>query len=72
MRISDVENMGEIAQNLLSKCAAREDKLHDLDLATFAVFELSEMLTKLKSDYYVAWLGMARSIWTAINFLPEK
>jgi hypothetical protein len=57
MRISDVENMGEIAQNLIAKCAAREDKPHDLQLATFAVFQLSKMLTKLKSDYYAAWHG---------------
>jgi hypothetical protein len=56
-RISDVENMGEIAQNLIAKCAAREDKEHDLQLATFAVFQLSKMLTKLKSDYYAAWHG---------------
>ena len=55
MHISDVENMGEIAQNLIAKCAAREDKLHDLQLATFAVFQLSKMLTKLKLDYYAAW-----------------
>jgi hypothetical protein len=57
LRISDVEKMGEIAQNLIAKCAAREDKLHDLQMATFAVFQLSKMLTKLKSDYYAAWHG---------------
>jgi hypothetical protein len=57
LRISDVENMGDIAQNLIAKCAVREDKLHDLQMATFAVFQLSKMLTKLKSDYYAAWHG---------------
>jgi len=57
LRISDLANMGEIAQQLISKCAAREDKLRDLDMATFAVFKLSEMLTKLKSDYQAAWHG---------------
>jgi hypothetical protein len=60
MHISDVENMGEIAQNLIAKCAAREDKLHDLQLATFAVFQLRRC--SRNSNLIITRLGTAKLI----------
>lgn len=32
-------------------CAAREDSFHNLELATFAVWQLAKMLKKFRADY---------------------
>jgi hypothetical protein len=60
-RISDVARMGEIARNLIANCAAREDKFHDLELATFAVWQLAKMLKQLQADYQAALARRNRS-----------
>jgi hypothetical protein len=56
-RICDVDRMGEIARNLIMNCAAREDSFHDLELATFAVWQLANVLKTLRSDYQAAYHG---------------
>ena len=35
--VCDLERMGDIAQDLIMQCAAREDSLRKLELAAFAV-----------------------------------
>jgi len=56
-RICDLDRMGEIARNLIMKCAAREDSFHNLELATFAIWQLAKMLKTLRSDYQAAYHG---------------
>jgi hypothetical protein len=56
-RICDVDRMGEIARNLIANCTMKEDGLHDLELATFAVWQLAKMLKTLNSDYQAAYHG---------------
>lgn len=55
--VCDLDRMGEIAQNLIMRCAAREDSLHDLELATFAVGQLAKLAKELKANYYKRWHG---------------
>lgn len=49
--VCDLDRMGEIAHNLIMQCAAREESLHELELATFAVCQLAKMLKKFRVDY---------------------
>jgi len=53
--VCDVDRMGEIANNLIMRCAAREDSLHDLELAIFAVWQLAKMLKEFRANYYKRW-----------------
>ncbi|MGY8678525.1 hypothetical protein Q2941_12040 [Bradyrhizobium sp. UFLA05-153] len=55
--VCDVDRMGEIANDLIMRCAATEDSLHDLELATFAVWQLAKMLKELRASYYKRWHG---------------
>jgi hypothetical protein len=55
--ICDLDRMGEIANDLIMNCAAREDSYLNLELATFAVWQLAKMLTAFKANYYAAWHG---------------
>lgn len=50
--VSDLDCMGEIARDLIGRCAARKDSLHNLELATFAVWQLAKMLKEFKASYY--------------------
>jgi len=55
--VCDVDRMGEIANELIMRCAAREDSFHDLELATFAVWQLAKMLKEFRASYYKRWHG---------------
>jgi len=41
--VCDLDRMGEIANDLIMNCAAREDSYHNLELATFAVWQLGSL-----------------------------
>ena len=43
--------MGEIALNLMMNCAAKEDSFHDLELATFAVWQMAKMAKEFRTNY---------------------
>jgi hypothetical protein len=55
--VCDLDRMGEIAQKLIMNCAAREDSLHDLGLATFAVWQLAKMAKEFRANYYAVYHG---------------
>jgi hypothetical protein len=55
--VSDVDRMGEIANDLIMNCSAREDSFHDLELATFAVWQLAKMLKEFRANYHKRWHG---------------
>jgi hypothetical protein len=55
--VCDLERMGQIAQDLIVQCVAREDGDRNLELSTFAVTELAKMLRNFKDQYYKRWYG---------------
>ncbi len=55
--VCDLDRMGEIAQNLIMNCAAKEDSFHDLELATFAVQQLAKMAKEFRTNYEKRWHG---------------
>jgi hypothetical protein len=55
--ICDLERMGQIAQDLIVQCVAREDGYRNLELSTFAVTELAKMLRNFKDQYFKRWDG---------------
>jgi hypothetical protein len=55
--VCDLDRMGEIAQNLIMNCAAREDSFHDLELATFAVWQMAKMAKEFRANYQKRWYG---------------
>ena len=55
--LCDLDRMGEIAQNLIMNCAAREDSFHDLELATFAVWQMAKMAKEFRANYQKRWYG---------------
>jgi hypothetical protein len=55
--VCDLERMGQIAQDLIVQCVAREDGLRDLELSTFAVTQLAKIIRDFKDKYYKRWHG---------------
>jgi hypothetical protein len=55
--VCDLERMGQIAQDLIVQCVAREDGYRELELSSFAVMELAKMLRDFKCRYYKRWHG---------------
>jgi hypothetical protein len=55
--VCDLDRMGEIANDLIMNCAAREDSLHDLELAGFAVSQLAKLLKEFRGNYDKRWHG---------------
>jgi hypothetical protein len=53
----DLERMGQIAQDLIVQCVAREDGDREIELSTFAVTQLAKMLRDFKERYYKRWHG---------------
>jgi hypothetical protein len=49
--------MGEIALNLIMNCTAKEDSFRDLQLATFAVWQLAKMTKEFRTNYFKRWDG---------------
>jgi hypothetical protein len=49
--VCDLDRIGEIAQNLIMNCVAREDSFHDLELAAFAVGQLAKMAKEFRTNY---------------------
>src|SRR5260221_14110228 len=50
--VCDLERMGQIAQDLIVQCVAREDGYRELELSSFAVMQLAKMLRDFKDRYY--------------------
>jgi hypothetical protein len=55
--VCDLDRMGEIARNLIMNCVAKEDSFHDLELATFAVWQLAKMAKEFRTNYQKRWYG---------------
>ena len=55
--VCDLERMGAIAQDLIMECFAREDSLRQLELATFAVWQLAKMTREFKESYFKRYHG---------------
>jgi hypothetical protein len=55
--VCDLERMGQIAQDLIMQCSAREDGYRELELSSFAVMEMAKMLRNFKDRYYKRWEG---------------
>jgi hypothetical protein len=58
--VCDLDRTGEIGNDLIMNCAAREDSCHNLELAAFAVWQLAKMLKEFRASYYAAWHGEKR------------
>jgi len=58
--VCDLELAGEISQQLIMQCTVgREDSMHQLALAQFAVLQLAKMVREFKANYYKRWHGEA-------------
>ena len=57
VEVCDLEHMGQIAQDYILRCVAREDGRRNLDLSTFALMQLAKMLREFKERYYKRWHG---------------
>jgi hypothetical protein len=57
--ISDCVIMASIAVQMAAPAIEGRDDKHEK--AMFAVFQVADMLKKLKADYYAAWHGERRS-----------
>jgi len=55
--VSDLDRMAEIARDLIMNCAAKEDSFHDLELATFAIWQLAKMAKEFRTNYQKRWHG---------------
>ena len=55
--VCDLERMGHIARELMMECSAREDGLRQLELATFAVWQLAKMTQEFRESYYKRYDG---------------
>ena len=55
--VCDLERMGQIAQDPIVQCVAREDGYRELDLSSFAVTQLAKMLRDFKDRYDKRWHG---------------
>ena len=55
--VCDLERMGDIAQDLIMQCGAREDSLRKLELAAFAVSQLAKMTRDFREIYYKRYHG---------------
>jgi hypothetical protein len=60
--VCDLERMGHIAQDLIMDCAAREDHFRQLELATFAVWQLAKMAREFRDNYYKRHHGEMRGV----------
>ena len=58
--VCDLDRMGEIANDLIMNCAAREDCFHNLELASFAVWQMAKMPQEFRANYNAAWHGEQR------------
>ncbi|TYO65594.1 hypothetical protein FXV83_15270 [Bradyrhizobium hipponense] len=55
--VGDLDRMGEIATDLIMHCSATEDSSHNLELATFAVWQMSKMLKEFRKNYHKRYQG---------------
>ena len=55
--VCDLERMGQIAQDPIVQCVAREDGYRELELSSFAVTQLAKMLRDFKDRYDKRWHG---------------
>jgi hypothetical protein len=55
--VCDLERMGDIARGLIMECAARADRLRELELAVFAVWQLAKMTREFKESYQKRYHG---------------
>ena len=52
-----IERMGEISQQLIMQCTAREDGMREMELAQFCGFAASEDAARVQGQYYKRWRG---------------
>jgi hypothetical protein len=50
--VCDLERMGQIAEDLIVQCVAKQEGYRELELSTFAVTQLAKMLRDFKDQYY--------------------
>ena len=55
--LCDLDRMAEIARDLIMNCSAREDSFHDLELASFAIWQLAKMAKEFRTNYQKRWYG---------------
>ena len=55
--VSDLDRMAEIACDLIQNCTGKADGFHDLELATFAVWQLAKMAREFRANYQKRWYG---------------
>jgi hypothetical protein len=55
--VCDLERTGAITHDLIMECSAREDGSRQLELATFAVWQLAKMTKEFKESYYQRFEG---------------
>jgi len=55
--VCDLERMGQIAQDYIMQCNAREDGLRALGLSTFTVMQLAKATRDFRDRYYKRWAG---------------
>jgi hypothetical protein len=55
--VCDLERMGQIAEDLIVQCVAKQEGYRELELSTFAVTHLAKMLRDFKDQYYKRWNG---------------
>ena len=55
--VCDLERMGQIAEDLIVQCVAKQEGYRELELSTFAVTQLAKMLRDFKDQYYKRWNG---------------
>lgn len=55
--VYDLDRAGEIARDLIMNCRAREDDLHNLELAVFAVGQFADMAKAFRTNYQKRWYG---------------
>jgi hypothetical protein len=65
--VCDLERMGDLAQDRIMQCAAREDSLRKLELAAFAVLQLARMTRDFRDSYYKT---LPRLSWCACDEAP--
>jgi hypothetical protein len=58
-KIQDINRMGEIAEGLVADWVDDVNNERCLELASFAVQHLADMLRELKAIYYAVWDGRA-------------
>ena len=55
--VCDLERMGQIAEDLIVQCVAKQEGYRELELSTFAVTQLAKMAKEFRTNYEKRWHG---------------